>query len=135
MNNDDAAVVASSSSMSPVAELVGEFDHGLEGGIWSPDGEVLALFTYIDNDDDDEYDHDDENKVSDDGSFVDVDNSNKNGHSIGGDGKNGDGGRRARRNMGRRLVRHPRRRRRRCRWRRMSEGTSSRRLVRSSPSH
>ena len=46
------AVVASSSSMSPVAELVGDFDHGLEGGRWSPDGEVLALFTYVD----DEYD-------------------------------------------------------------------------------
>ena len=60
--------------LSPVAELVGEFDHGLEGGRWSPDGEVLALFTYVDDDDDDyEYDdeyHDDgndENKVSDDG--------------------------------------------------------------------
>ena len=59
---------------SPVAELVGEFDHGLEGGRWSPDGEVLALFTYVDDDDDDEYDNDeyddndgDENKGSDDG--------------------------------------------------------------------
>ena len=53
---------------SPVAELVGEFDHGLEGGRWSPDGEVLALFTYVDDDDDDEYDHEgDENKLSDDG--------------------------------------------------------------------
>ena len=41
---------------SPVAELVGEFDHGLEGGRWSPDGEVLALFTYVD-DDDDEYEN------------------------------------------------------------------------------
>ena len=58
---------------SPVAELVGEFDHGLEGGRWSPDGEVLALFTYVDDDDDDyeddEYHDDDvdENKGSDDG--------------------------------------------------------------------
>ena len=64
---------------SPVAELVGEFDHGLEGGRWSPDGEVLVLFTYVDDDyedyenddeyhDYDEYDDDDvdENKVSDD---------------------------------------------------------------------
>ena len=60
MNNDDAAVVAPSSSMSPVTELMGEFNHGLEGGRWSPDGEVLALFTYVDDDDDDEYYHDDE---------------------------------------------------------------------------
>ena len=64
---------SSSLQSSPVAELVGEFDHGLEGGRWSPDGEVLALLTYVDDDDeydDDEYHNDDgndENKVSDDG--------------------------------------------------------------------
>lgn len=30
-------------------ELVGEFEHGLEAGVWSPDREVLSLFTFVDN--------------------------------------------------------------------------------------
>ena len=46
---------------------MGEFDHGLEGGRWSPDGEVLALLTYVNDEYDDNDDDGDENKVSDDG--------------------------------------------------------------------
>ena len=32
-----------------VAEVVGEFDNGLEAGQWSPDREVLLLVTFVDN--------------------------------------------------------------------------------------
>ena len=32
-----------------VAELVGEFDNGIEAGCWSPDKEVLALYTHTDS--------------------------------------------------------------------------------------
>lgn len=36
------------------AELVGEFDHGLEAGCWSPDGEALLLVTFSEVDDENE---------------------------------------------------------------------------------
>ena len=42
-------------SVSPTtgeAELVGVFDHGLEAGTWSPDGEVLLLVTAVTDEDD-----------------------------------------------------------------------------------
>jgi len=34
---------------SGVAELVGEFDNGIKAGCWSPDKEVLALYTHTDS--------------------------------------------------------------------------------------
>jgi elongator complex protein 1 len=37
------------SPTSGVAEVVGEFDNGLEAGQWSPDREVLLLVTFVDN--------------------------------------------------------------------------------------
>ena len=44
------------------AELVGEFEHGLQAASFSPDGEVLCLLTFSEEDDDDD---DDEQDVND----------------------------------------------------------------------
>ena len=67
MPTETSSSKSSSLQSSPVAELVGEFDNGLEGGRWSPDGEVLALLTYVNDEYDDNDDDGDENKVTDDG--------------------------------------------------------------------
>jgi len=44
------------------AESVGTFDHGIECGSWSPDLDVLALFTFTTDDDDDEDDMEEHKK-------------------------------------------------------------------------
>ena len=45
---------SNSTNLEEGSECIGSFDNGLECGMWSPDGEVLALVTFaVDEDVDD----------------------------------------------------------------------------------